>query len=164
MDSRKVQEGFHSGEVHHTFSANALLTNAMRLVYVILGIWALYHAMHTFVISSKVVAYFFLLFALWRLYRQGSPLVFLCERGLVVRRRPLTPREFVEAFCDDDYFYIFIAYDRIVGFAEQWESLHIGDPEAGGIYVVPVDLQYLNIGDKEFILEYVEERQNLLET
>lgn len=160
MDRQKIEEKFIAGNVVREFSDYSLLVITVRVVYMCLGIWALYKSMQGVPMGERLIDYAILLFALWRICRQGQPVLFLCEKGIVVRRRPVDMVERLEAFWDDDPYFFFADYTQVMGFTERWENLHIGIPEEGGILIVPVDLQYLRYRDKVFIEEYIDAQQH----
>lgn len=160
MDRQKIEDKYFAGNVIQEFSDYGLLVISVRVAYICLGIWALYKSMQGPPAGERLIDYVILLFALWRICRQGQNKLYLCEKGLVVLRRPVDIGERMEAFWDDEQFYFFVEYSQVMGFAEGWEYLHIGIPEEGGLLVVPVDLQYLRHKDKTFIAEYIEAQQS----
>lgn len=157
MDKKDVEKKFRV-QVEKEYYNVPLLTWVFRLLYLAVGGYAFYHSMGTQLWQEKLVDYVVLLLMLWRISRQSSPLLFLCSKGIVVRRRPTELGERISAFWEDENFYMFFPYEQVLGFTEDWDYLHVGIPEEGGILVVPIDLQYLHFSNKMEIINIIRDK------
>lgn len=160
MERKQVEERFVCGKVLHEFSDNKILITTIRAIYTLLGIWILHNVWHSDDSIAKVIGYIALSFALWRIYSQGESLIFLCEGSIVVKRRPQDLEERVKTLFNDSALYIQIEYDKVVGFNQEWNLLFLGEVRVGGVYAIPVGLQYLNLKDKEFIIDFINKHKD----
>lgn len=158
MDVQEVEVRFAGGKVEKAY-ANCLLVIVLgRFVYFGVALWILWGSWHSDVWMQKTLDYAVVLFCLWRVYHQGDPLVFLCEKGLVIKRRPAGLFERVDMFLNPEYYYYYAPYPSIVGFTSNWEEMHIGAAGDSGIYIVPVDLQLVKYADKMALLAALQEK------
>lgn len=160
MDRKQVERLFSNGKVLYEFADNIILTFVVKLLYTILGIWALHNVLHSDDEISRMIGYILIVFSLWRIYCRGKTLIFLCETGIVVKRRPESLKEYIKTLFKEDSLYISVQYDKIVGFNQEWSLLLVGAVVVGGVYVIPVDLQYLNLKDKNFIVKFISKQKN----
>ena len=160
MDKKYVEDNFLVGEVEKEYYNVPLLTWVFRLIYLAVGGYAFCHSVNTQLWQEKLVDYVVLLLMLWRISRQSSPLIFLGTKGIVIRRRPMELGERISSFWEDENFYMFFPYEQIIGFTEDWDYLHVGIPEDGGILVIPIDLQYLRFADKMEIINGIRDKSH----
>ena len=162
MNRNQVESDFGCGSVLREFSNYGLLTSFVRFLYVSFGAWAAYHSFHEGpYFGARIVDYILIIFTLWRFYRQGDSLLYLCQKGIVMRRRPRGVAEQMTAYWDDSDFYYFATYDQIIGFSDSWEFAHVSVLTEGGVLMVPVDLQYLRRKDKKYIEDFIERQKNI---
>ena len=65
----------------------------------------------------------------------------------------------IERFFAPDLYLTFVHYQGIMGFGEDWKTLYV-QTETGGIYIVPISLQFLSHRDKMKVLEALNRYKN----
>ena len=86
-------------------------------------------------------------------------MVYVCENGIVIRRRPASLLERIDMLWNGDYYYTFIPYAQIIGFTANWEEIHMVT-DSGGILIVMVDLQFVQYKQKLKLLSVIDERSH----
>lgn len=156
MNRDNVEKQFACGKVLQVFSNYSVVVAVMRLFYMVFAAWALWQTWREVLLAEKMISYIVIVFCLWRIHRQADPVVFVCMKGIVIRRKAADLFERLDMFWDAENYYIFLPYNQIIGFTAGWEEIHIGIPDDGGILIVPVDLQFLRYHDKEELLKIIE--------
>ena len=157
MDAKDVSLRFDAGKAERSFGEYAPVVRLAELFYFFVAIGMLWDARLHEEAVRHVWEYAVVLFCFWKLYRAEQPSVFVCENGLVIKRRPADMYErFHKVFYPDDY-YVFAPYESIMGFTERWEELHVVTPD-GGILIVPVDLQFVSYRDKLQLLDEIDDK------
>ncbi len=159
METKDVGKYFPAGRVLYAYREHGLLILVIRIFFLAIAGVALWWSMKEIAISERMINYWIVIFCLWRIHCAGDDLLFLCEEGIVVRRRPISVWETLDMFWDSSDFYIFISYEKLFGFSAMWDEVHIGSPEEGGLYIVSVDLQYLKNKDKKNISDFIEKQK-----
>lgn len=113
-----------------------------------------------FMSTTFVVALMALFAVLYILYYQGMPRVFVCTNGLIIRRNPVDPRERILRWLQPWTLYGYIPYESIIGFTEDWETIHINSKN-NAIFVISLTFQFLSQKDKMALLDRLQrEKQN----
>lgn len=159
MEVREVTERFPCGEVEETFADYILVSWVMWLFFGAVATWAVWHSQRGVVWNHIAIDYIIVGFCVWRMTRQRRPLVYVCEKGIVIRRRPSSLWERIDMLWNGDHYYIFIPYAQIIGFTANWEEIHMVT-ESGGILIVMVDLQFVTYKDKLKLLSVIDERSH----
>ncbi|MDU6866866.1 MAG: hypothetical protein E6400_08345, partial [Veillonella sp.] len=79
---------------------------------------------------------------------------FICEKGLVLKRRPFSVKEYFHSLFYGDEYFVFVDYEHIIGFTEEWRELQAMNGH-GGIYVIPLDLHQVAYKDKMAMIEAI---------
>ena len=98
-------------------------------------------------------------YALLRMYQQDDVEVYIATEGLILKRTPILVKERIERFFAPDLYLTFVHYQGIVGFGEDWKTLYV-QTETGGIYIVPISLQFLSHQDKMKVLKALSRYKN----
>lgn len=145
MKRNEVVERFSGGNVIYEVSTHRGIKWIGRIVGILLCVglikWMPSEA------GSKVLFYMLLLVILWWMHSLDEVLVYICENGFVVKRRPTTVRDYFCSIVNSDDYYVYVPFDTVIGFTEQWKELQAVTSH-GGIYVVPLDLQLVSYADK----------------
>ena len=104
--------------------------------------------------AERVWYYLLLLVILWTLHRLGESQAFICENGLVLKRRPFSVKEYFHSLLYGDEYFVFVDYEHIIGFTEEWRELQAMNGH-GGIYVIPLDLHQVAYKDKMAMIEAI---------
>lgn len=165
MNEEKIKRLIPGENVVKDYCPNFVYLSVLRLFFVALGVYALYSALQTVNIADKIIQYLLLLLALWRIYRLSYPVLYLCERGLVVKRSPNNLQEAISSFLEADKYYVYIDYRVIMGFVQNWRFIQVVSSGDGHGALIGVDLQYLDLKAKkeicELIIKYQEENNDL---
>lgn len=86
MEVREVTERFPCGEVEETFADYILVSWVMWLFFGAVATWAVWHSQRGVVWNHIAIDYIIVGFCVWRMTRQRRPLVYVCEKGIVIRR------------------------------------------------------------------------------
>ena len=125
MEVREVTERFPCGEVEETFADYILVSWVMWLFFGAVATWAVWHSQRGVVWNHIAIDYIIVGFCVWRMTRQRRPLVYVCEKGIVIRRRPSSLWERIDMLWNGDHYYNFIPYAQIIGFTANWEEIHM---------------------------------------
>lgn len=154
MEQKEVVERFSSGNITYEVSTHKGIKWIGRLVGILLCV-ALIKWMPS-EIGSKVLFYMLLFSIFWWMHSLDEVLVYICEYGFVVKRRPTTFRDYFYSIVHSDDYYVYVPFDRVVGFTEQWKELQAVTLH-GGIYVIPLDLQLVSYADKMRMYEALQD-------
>ena len=153
MTKQEAMERFSSGAVQQILEIHYAIQWTGRIIGLVACVFIVRHMPSDWV--ERIWYYVLLLGILWVLYRLGESQAFICEKGLVLRRRPFSFIEYFHGlFYEDDYF-VFVDYDHIIGFTEGWRELQAMNGH-GGIYVIPLDLQLVSYKGKMAMIEAIQ--------
>lgn len=164
MEEKDIKLHFPVGEVLRKYRDSWAVIALTRVIFLALAAMSLWWSRMEVHMSEKMLDYLIIIFSLWRIHRAGDYLFYLCDSGVVLRRRAIDFGEYISQFWEPDDFYIFVPYGQIRGFSEAWDEIHVGLPEEGGAYIVSMGLQYLNTADKKQILEHIENERERIDT
>lgn len=159
MDAKEVAKRFPCGEVEGTFADYIVVSWVMRLFFGAVATWAMWHAQRGVMWNQIAIDYFIVGFCVWRMTRQRRPLVYVCQKGIVIRRRPASLWERIDMLWNGDHYYTFIPYNQIMGFTANWEEIHMVT-DTGGVLIVMVDLQFVQYNQKLELLTLIDERSH----
>lgn len=156
MLKERLEEVFPCGMIGIEMGNASAIRWGFQLLYAGLATWCIYHIYgqyrsHSLEGSTSYLIWLLLVYALWMIYRQDDTTVYVAERGLIVRRTPLTPEEWLRQLIWPNRWLAFVAYQGIIGFSEDFKEIHIANGAQGRL-VLPVSLQYLSMKDKQTIL------------
>lgn len=145
------------GSIEYIVKSQPLVVWLLRLAFLALGIWALWHSQHADNLLEKTIDYLVLAFAVWRGAHQGKIQAVICGRGLVFRRKPLSIEELIRSQFDTELLYTFVEYRYILGFTQDFKSVTLA-PSGGGdsIIVMDIDFDFVAYKDKLAILERIQ--------
>ncbi len=162
MREAEVEERFPCGKVTESFANYRLVRVLGRMFYLAMGIGVLWHSRITPIFTLQLLDYILVIFCLWYINRQDDALVFITEKGLVLRRRAEDFSEWVSLQWEPDEYYLYVPYSRILGFTMNWEEMHMSTDD-GGILLVRIDWQFMSYKDKLHILSIVEDKYHMEE-
>lgn len=157
MEPTEVEQNFPCGKVEQSFGNYPIFVILVRLAYSFVAALALWHSLGHAMLAQRVVDSFIVLFALWRIYHQSDKVIFLAEKGIVIKRRPTSLQERIEIIVTPEKYFVYANYENILGFTENWEEMHVGSGADVGIYVVLLDLQFVSYKDKMQILTKIKQ-------
>lgn len=149
-----------AGEVESIIYSHIVVVWLGKLFWIAWGVWALWHGRQESIWFHAIVDYLLLAFALWRLLYQGRPRAIICKEGFILRRHPIDLRETLLSFGQGEELLIFVPYERMIGFSEGWEELHLTDLAGSGILVLPLDLQFVSYEDKMRLYRRLEKEKS----
>lgn len=152
MTKKEAMERFSSGNVQQSIEIHRWVQWIGRILGV-LGCVLLVRYMPS-EWAARLWYYLLLLCILWWLHGLGESIAFICEKGLVLKRRPLSFREYFHSLFNGDEYYVFVDYEHIIGFTEAWRELQAMN-QHGGIYVIPLDIQLVSYKDKMVMMDAI---------
>lgn len=155
MQSKYVEKNFTMGKVLHAINENKIYVWLHKIIYLIVGTLSFLQLLRTPYGSSHTLLIIMVMVAFWGFHKNGQNLIFICEGGILVRRNPVDMNERLKSLFADKYLYTKLRYEEIVGISQKWDMIYIGTLDVGGVYTVPVGLQYLDNNDKILILESI---------
>ena len=158
MDKAAVERRFPCGEVEEYITNYKVVIIIMRLFYLALAMWAFWHSRHGDIWNHLMIDYIVIVFCLWRIHHQGDPVVYICNKGIVIRRKAADFFERIDMVWDVEKYYNYIPYGNIVGFTANWEEIHVANLNDGGLMIISVDLQFLHYADKMRLLSIIDDR------
>ena len=105
-----------------------------------------------FGLSNFIITEFLLIF--YSLVTNVLYSYIICEKGLVLKRRPFSVKEYFHSLFHGDEYFVFVDYEHIIGFTEGWRELQAMNGH-GGIYVIPLDLAQVGYKDKMAMIEAI---------
>lgn len=145
MTKQEVSERFLCGPVQHEVCTHKSVQWLGRMLGILFCVGLIKWAPSD--VGNRMLCYLLVLCILWWMNGLGEVLVYICERGFVIKQRPGTVRDYFHSLICHDEYYLYIPYDSVVGFTEDWKELQAINAN-GGIFVVPLDLQLASYKDK----------------
>ena len=106
-----------------------------------------------------ILSAFIAVYALLRMYQQDDVEAYIATEGIIVKRTPILVKERIHRFFVPDLYLTFVHYRGIMGLGEDWKTLYV-QTDTGGIYVVPISLQFLSYQDKGKVLAALQRYKN----
>lgn len=166
MKREEIEELFPCGAIQEKLHNSSVMIWGFQLVYAAIAAWGLYrgvllyrelgHSFNMWMLLLMVVS----AYALLRMYQQDDVEVYIATEGIILKRTPILVKERIERFFAPDLYLTFVNYQGIMGFGEDWKTLYV-QTETGGIYVVPISLQFLSRQDKMKVLEALNRYKNI---
>lgn len=163
MKHEELETMFPCGTIQEEIRNSSVMIWGFQLVYAAIAVWGIYRGVLIYrELGTGMNMWFILLvmvagYALLRMYQQDDVEVYIATEGIILKRTPILVKERIERFFAPDLYLTFIHYKSIMGFGEDWKTLYV-QTETGGIYIVPISLQFLSHQDKMKVLEAL--RQN----
>lgn len=161
MDKKIAQDNFPCGHIDKVVTNHHFYIWSVRFGYTLLGAWFLWHSINYKGYGSLVIDTLVMVFAFWRIYHQDDPQYFIGEKGIVVHRRAITLREKLDGLFYADDYYNYVDYKSIIGFTENWDEIHLCTPGNFGIYVIPLDFQFVSYADKMELINIIADKKGL---
>lgn len=165
MKREDVEEMFPCGTIQEELHNSTVMIWGFQLLYAGIAVWGIYHGFvlyrevgygwHTMIILSAFVA----VYALLRMYQQDDIEVYIATEGIIVKRTPILVKERIHRFFAPNLYLTFVHYRGIMGLGEDWKTLYV-QTDTGGIYVVPISLQFLSYQDKGKVLAALQGYKN----
>ena len=165
MKREDVEEMFPCGTIQEELHNSPVMVLGFQLLYAGIAVWGIYHGVmlyreigygwHTMIILSAFVAGY----ALLRMYQQDDVEAYIATEGIIVKRTPILVKERIHRFFAPDLYLTFVHYRGIMGLGEDWKTLYV-QTDTGGIYVVPISLQFLSYQDKGKVLAALQRYKN----
>lgn len=165
MKREEVEELFPCGRIEEELHNSSVMIWGFQLVYAAIVVWGIYRSVLIYrELGTGMNMWFILLvmvagYALLRMYQQDDVEVYIATEGLILKRTPILIKERIERFFAPDLYLTFVHYQGIMGFGEDWKTLYV-QTETGGIYIVPIGLQFLSHQDKMKVLEALNRYKN----
>ena len=165
MKREEVEELFPCGRIEEELHNSSVMIWGFQLVYGAIVVWGIYRSVLIYrELGTGMNMWFILLvmvagYALLRMYQQDDVEVYIATEGLILKRTPILIKERIERFFAPDLYLTFVHYQGIMGFGEDWKTLYV-QTETGGIYIVPIGLQFLSHQDKMKVLEALNRYKN----
>ena len=158
MTKQEAMERFSSGAVQQSLEIHRGIQWTGRIVGLLVCVLIVKYLPSDW--AERILYYLLLLLILWTLHRLGESQAFICEKGLVLKRRPFSFIEYFHSFFHGDEYFVFVDYEHIIGFTEGWRELQAMNGH-GGIYVIPLDLAQVGYKDKMAMIEAINKHSNL---
>lgn len=152
MTKQEVSERFSGGKVRHEVCTHKGVQWIGRIIGLLVCVLLIKWAPSD--VGNRILCYVLVVCIMWWMHGLDEVLVYICERGFVLKQRPSTLRDYFRSVICHDEYYMYVAFDTVVGFTENWKELQAVSPH-GGIYVVPLDLQLASYKDKLRLQEAV---------
>lgn len=154
MDTEKVSFSFPLGEVKHVVQTQKLVIWLGRLIYIGLGIGVVWLSRQIDLWILKFLYYLLVCFFAWQAYLLGRPKIFIGQKGLVIELRSTSLETYGQSIIKPESQYVFVAYDHLIGFTEDWRFLQVLSL-SGGIVTLPTDLAFVSYKEKMILLAYI---------
>ena len=157
MKREELEEIFPCGTIQEELHNSTVMVWGFQLVYAAVAVWGIYRGVLIYRELGTGLNMWFVLavlvswYALMRMYQQDDVEVYIATEGIILRQAPMTVKERMERFFTPDLYLTFVHYRGIMGLGEDWKTLYV-QTETGGIYLVPIGLQYLSHQDKMKVL------------
>ena len=158
MKREELENMFPCGTIQEELHNSSVMVWGFQLLYAAIAVWGIYRSVLLYrELESGMNMWFILLvmvagYALLRMYQQDDVEVYIATEGLILKRTPILVKERIERFFAPDLYLTFVHYQGIMGFGEDWKTLYV-QTETGGVYIVPISLQFLSHEDKMKVLE-----------
>ena len=165
MKREELENMFPCGTIQEEIHNSTVMVWGFQLLYAAIAVWAIYRSVLLYrELESGMNMWFILLvmvagYALLRMYQQDDVEIYIATEGLILKRTPILVKERIERFFAPDLYLTFVHYQGIMGFGEDWKTLYV-QTETGGIYIVPISLQFLSHHDKMKVLEALNRYKN----
>lgn len=165
MKREELENMFPCGTIQEELHNSSVMVWGFQLLYAAIAVWGIYRSVLIYrELGSGMNMWFILLvmvagYALLRMYQQDDVEVYIATEGIIVKRTPILVKERIERFFASDLYLTFVHYQGIMGFGEDWKTLYV-QTETGGIYIVPISLQFLSHQDKMKVLEALNRYKN----
>ena len=165
MKREELENMFPCGTIQEELHNSTVMVWGFQLLYAAIAVWGIYRSVLIYrELGSGMNMWFILLvmvagYALLRMYQQDDVEVYIATEGLILKRTPLFVKERIERFISPDLYLTFVHYQGVMGFGEDWKTLYV-QTETGGIYIVPISLQFLSHQDKMKVLEALSRHKN----
>lgn len=157
MTKQEAMERFSSGSVQQSIGIHTGIRWLWRIIGIAMCVGLVRYMPSEW--GSRLWYYLLVVVILWWLHGLDEYFAFICERGLVLKRRPLSVREYFHSMAFGDEYFVFVDYENIIGFTEGWRELQAINGN-GGIYVIPLDLQFVSYKDKMAMIEAIRDHAN----
>lgn len=145
MTKQEVSERFSGGHVKHMVTTHKAVQWLGRILGIIICVALIKWAPHD--IGNRMLCYALVVCLLWWVHGLDVVLVYICEKGFVIKQRPTNLRDYFRSVINLDDYYVYVPFESVVGFTPDWKELQAVNTH-GGIYVVPLDLQLAPYKDK----------------
>ena len=145
MTKHEVSERFSGGRVKHMVTTHKAVQWIGRILGLLTCVALIKWAPHD--VGNRILCYALVVCLLWWMNGLDMVLVYICEKGFVIKQRPTTLRDYFWSAIHLDDYYLYVPFDTVVGFTPDWKELQAVNNH-GGIYVVPLDLQLAPYKDK----------------
>lgn len=165
MKREELEEMFPCGTIQEELHNSSIMVWGFQLLYAAIAVWGIYRSVLLYrELGSGMNMWLILLvmvagYALLRMYQQDDVEIYIATEGLILKRTPILVKERIERFFAPDLYLTFVHYQGIMGFGEDWKTLYV-QTETGGIYIVPISLQFLSHQDKMKVLEALNRYKN----
>ena len=165
MKREELENMLPCGTIQEELHNSSVMIWGFQLMYAAIAAWGLYrgvllyrelgHSFNMWMLLLMVVS----AYALLRMYQQDDVEIYIATEGLILKRTPILVKERIERFFAPDLYLTFVHYQGVMGFGEDWKTLYV-QTETGGIYIVPISLQFLSHQDKMKVLEALNRYKN----
>ena len=145
MTKEEVSQQFPGGTVNHAVKTHRAVQWIGRIFGIVLCVCLIKWGPTD--IGNRILCYLLVVAVMWWMNGLDEVLVYICEKGFVIKRRPTTLRDYVHSAIHSDEYYVYVPFDTIVGFTQDWKELQAINTH-GGIYIIPLDLQLAAYKDK----------------
>ena len=158
MKHEELEEIFPCGTIQEELHNSTVMVWGFQLLYAAIAVWGIYRSVLIYrELGSGMNMWLILLvmvaaYALLRMYQQDDVEIYIATEGIILKRTPILVKERIERFFAPDLYLTFVHYQGIMGFGEDWKTLYV-QTETGGIYIVPISLQFLSYRDKMKVLD-----------
>ena len=158
MKREELENMFPCGTIQEELHNSTVMVWGFQVLYAAIAVWGIYRSVRLYrELGSGMNMWLILLvmvagYALLRMYQQDDVEVYIATEGIILKRTPILVKERIERFFAPDLYLTFVHYQGIMGFGEDWKTLYV-KTETGGIYIVPISLQFLSHQDKMKVLD-----------
>ena len=158
MKREELENMFPCGTIQEELHNSTVMVWGFQLLYAAIAVWGIYRSVRLYrELGSGMNMWLILLvmvagYALLRMYQQDDVEVYIATEGIILKRTPILVKERIERFFAPDLYLTFVHYQGIMGFGEDWKTLYV-KTETGGIYIMPISLQFLSHQDKMKVLD-----------
>ncbi len=165
MKREELENMFPCGTIQEELHNSSVMVWGFQFVYAAIAVWGIYRGVLIYrELGSGLNMWFILValvsvYALLRMYQQDDVEIYIATEGIILKRTPIIVKERIERFFMPNLYLTFVHYQGIMGFGEDWKTLYV-QTEMGGIYIVPISLQFLSYQDKMKVLSALNKYKN----
>ena len=106
MTKQEAMERFSSGAVQQSLEIHRGIQWTGRIIGLLVCVLIVKYLPSDW--AERILYYLLLLLILWTLHRLGESQAFICEKGLVLKRRPFSVKEYFHSLFHGDEYFVFV--------------------------------------------------------